>query len=203
MPPTQFETKTFSQIEIIEGLRKNDSLIFKYLYADLYPKVRAYILKNNGNEEHAKDIFQESFISCWKNINEDSFTVNERTNIEAYLFTISKNKWKDYLGSVAFKRTTKLADTHTLRKVPSDFNDEIDENEAIFEEKLIELKRAFNQLGSACKELLTQFYYKQKSMDALASKYKMSSASVRNKKYRCMQKLKSFATDNTSNDEQR
>ena len=49
---------------------------------------------------------------------------------------------------------------------------------------------AFKQLGASCQLVLTRFYFEKKSMKAIAEELQIDAASARNKKYRCMQKLK-------------
>ena len=57
----------------VNGFRKNDSETMRATYQEVYPKVRAHILKNNGSEDQAKDIFQEAFVACWRNIKDGKF----------------------------------------------------------------------------------------------------------------------------------
>ena len=55
---------------------------------------------------------------------------------------------------------------------------------------------AFKNLGEACKSLLSKFYFEKKSMNVIAKELALDSASTRNKKYRCMQKLREIALKN-------
>ena len=52
---------------------------------------------------------------------------------------------------------------------------------------------AFAKLGSECKELLTKFYFEKASLRDIASELSLGEASARNKKYRCIQKLREIA----------
>ena len=52
---------------------------------------------------------------------------------------------------------------------------------------------AFQHLKDGCKDLLAQFYYEKKSLKEIADNLGLDPASVRNKKYRCMQELRALA----------
>lgn len=57
---------------------------------------------------------------------------------------------------------------------------------------------AFENLGKACKDLLTQFYFNKMSMKTIAENLNIEEASAKNKKYRCIQKLKELALGDDS-----
>ncbi len=179
--------------ELIKSFKRNDETVLKNLYLKVYPKVKLYILKNKGSEEQAKDIFQESFIACWKNIKDDK--VGHHENIEAYLFTINKNKWIDYLRSANFKKTVSIDSINPL------FEDEVD---VIYDEKEIQGKsmlQAFIQLNENCRKILNLYYYERFSMKEISVKLGIDSASARNKKYRCMEQLRSLTLKKQKNEQ--
>jgi RNA polymerase sigma factor (sigma-70 family) len=62
-----------------------------------------------------------------------------------------------------------------------------------YELKLEQARNAFKQLGASCKELLSKFYFEKMSLNEIASLLDLDAASARNKKYRCMQKLRGLA----------
>lgn len=163
----------------------------QFVYAQVFPKVRAYILKNSGDEEHVKDIFQEAYINCWRNIKEDKIQTD--SNIEGYLMTIAKNKWTDYLRSSSFKN--KSLEIGQLSIV----SDEITINEKQVELDRTTLRKALEQMGEACKKVLQLFYFERKSMNDIALELKITSASARNQKYRCMEKLRNTALELKNN----
>ena len=52
---------------------------------------------------------------------------------------------------------------------------------------------AFSTLGEACQELLVKFYFEKQSMTEIAESLNLDAASTRNKKYRCMERLRKKA----------
>ncbi len=187
------DTLKHTKNNTIIGFKENNEPTLKRIYSLVYPKVRSYVLKNNGSEEQSKDIFQEAFIACWKNIKDNKLSHNG--NVEAYLYTIAKNKWIDYLRSATYKKTLAYGDSTIADIEPNKpFFDENNE-----EEKREALQLALKQLAAGCKELLSKFYFERKSMDTIAKELKLGAASVRNKKYRCMEKLRSISLEIKSN----
>lgn len=186
-------TKIANRTDVILGFKKNDSKIMEQIYAKVYPKVKVHILKNNGNENKAKDTFQEAFIACWKNIKADKLT--ENTNVEAYLFTIAKNKWIDYLRSSDFKKRAHNKGALNVTKVDED----TEVNEILNEENRNAMQRAFEQLGQNCKTLLNLFYFERKSMNEISTVMNVASASARNQKYRCMKELRKLSLEIKNN----
>ncbi|MGB3150267.1 MAG: sigma-70 family RNA polymerase sigma factor [Maribacter sp.] len=182
-------TKRPTEQELILGFRKNDTVVLEAVYTRIFPKIKVHILKNNGNEEQAKDIFQEAFIACWKNIKANK--LSENGNVEAYLYTIAKNKWTDYLRSSDYKKTVFHDD-----KLPIVMeNDDLKNDEIKREANAKVLQLALSQLGQNCKSLLNLFYFERKSMDEISQLMNLASASARNQKYRCMEKLRKLSLE--------
>lgn len=168
------------------GFKNNDREVFRSVYARVFPKVRGYILKNSGDEDQAKDVFQDAFIACWQNIKEGRFPGG---NVEAYLFAIAKNKWIDHLRSPRFKTTTTTPTAYPLRAT-LDAESGTDPEE---EEQLTAIRSGLSKLGDNCKTLLRLFYYERKSMEEIAGKLGLAPASARNQKYRCMERLRALS----------
>jgi len=161
------------------------------LYTINYPKVEVLVLKNNGTKEHAKDIYQDAFLAVWRNVKDNKFTPKNESSINSYLYTIAKNKWMDYLRSKDYKRTIVSSEFSDLKTPENNFDKNNDD--IINENRLQSIMQSFKDLGLPCKELLTKFYYEKKSMKTIAEELQLDAASTRNKKYRCMQKLRELA----------
>lgn len=182
---------TSSQSEIVSAIKANDNSVLKSIYTINYHKVESLVLKNNGTKDHAKDIYQEAFLALWKNIKLDKFTPKNENSLHGYLYTIAKNKWMDYLRSNNYKKTVvsdKINDFNTSEADTTLNNDDI-----LKEQRLSNVMQAFKDLGEPCKSLLRQFYFDKKSMKDIANELQLDAASTRNKKYRCMQKLREIA----------
>lgn len=177
-----------SQTELVLAIKANDSGALKSLYTSSYYKIESLVLKNNGTTEHAKDIYQEAFICVWKNIKNDSFVPQNETALQGYLYQIARNKWTDLLRSQQFKKTvlaSKLNHFEILDNSTVQNDDDI-----IKENRLNGIMAAFKDMGQPCKHLLTIFYFEKKSLREIAEELQIEENTARNKKYRCMEKLR-------------
>ena len=167
------------------AVKENDSEILKSLYQANYPKIEALVLKNNGSTEQAKDIFQEAFLAFWRNTRAGKFTPKSESAIGGYIYQIAKFKWTDVLRSAHNKKVVSMEE-----KFPNPIAMDILSDED--EEKLERVMKAFGDLGDGCKTILTLFYFDKKSMRDISASLEIDEASARNKKYRCMQRLKAL-----------
>ena len=169
---------------LIVAIKANDEGVIKGLYEDNYFRVEKYILTNSGTIEEAKDIYQEAFITLWRNIQMEKFYPESEHSINAYLYRIAKNKWLDHLRSSHYKKTVPLMEVMDKRR---EEEEELPEEDIQF---IMEVRKHFQGLGDNCRELLIKFYYKKESMRTISKHFDWTEASTRNNKYRCLQKLR-------------
>ena len=176
------------QEELINAIKSNNSIALKEFYISNYKKIELLILKNSGTVDDAKDIYQEAFICVWNHLRNNEFTPTSNSALNGYLFTIAKNKWMDTLRSAKHKKTRPLTPERSLFIK----NEEDYSTDEIKSKKLQITMQAFKNLGQPCKQLLTTFYFDKKSLRDIAANLSLDEASVRNKKYRCMEKLRTI-----------
>lgn len=177
-----------SQIKLIDAIKANDEIALKSLYKENFYKTEKYIVSNNGSEEEAKDIYQEAFVTVWENVQDNKFVPKNQSALNGYLYTIAKNKWLNHLNSARYRKTNSYDNNrYVLNDESIDMNIELENNDDI---NLI--ANAFNNLGEACKKLLSAFYYDNKSLREIAKIFEITEASAKNKKYRCTEKLRTL-----------
>lgn len=170
--------------QIIEQFIRNDEKALEKTYQHNFKIVRSFVLKNNGSEADAKDIFQEAMLVAWLNLKEGTFVVRNEFSLSAYIYKISKYKWLDKLKSKRTKMTQRVGEMEY-----EDMNEEQQEyTEA--EDRLKYLNALYAKLDAKCKEVLNQFYYEKKRLEEIAEDLSYDLGSVRTIKYRCMQKLR-------------
>ena len=91
----------------IQGLLSGNATIVQEIYDKLYPKVKRYVLSNDGREDDALDVFHDGLMYF--------ITQKEKTrgiiSFEPYFFTVCKNLWKKTLTKrVIKKEVTTLED---------------------------------------------------------------------------------------------
>lgn len=172
-------------LQQIAAIKADDHLVLKALYQDNYPGVEKFVLANNGSADEARDVFQEAFLACWRNIQMDRFVPESGNALSGYLYRIARNKWMDHLRSGRYLKTVPLVE----EQVEQAEEEEVEPQQAAY---LKAVRENFTRLGQNCQDVLTRFYFKKESMSEIAQAYDWTDATARNTKYRCLQKLKEF-----------
>ncbi len=75
----------------LAGLRNKDNQAYEILYKFYFPVVESFILKNSGNRDDARDIFQETILVLLNKVPTEDFELT--SSLKTYLFSISSNLW--------------------------------------------------------------------------------------------------------------
>jgi RNA polymerase sigma factor (sigma-70 family) len=171
--------------EQVAAIRANDERVMQQFYVDNYAPVQLFVLQNNGTTDDAKDIYQEAYLSMWRNIQLDKFHPEHEGALEAYLFRIARNKWLDQLRTLRNKNNSSLEPEHEKLMTFEEIDDDT-------ESRIKMLKAGFRQLGENCRKLLKRFYYKKEPLKLIAEDNNWTEATAKNNKYRCMEKLRNI-----------
>ncbi len=157
------------------------------LYSN-FPQVRRLILSKGGDEEDAKDVFQESLIIFCQKAIEPSFQLTSK--IGTYLYSVSWYVWKDKLKKK--NREVSFDDVVNLdRDDENDIQEHLDK-----EEKYEVMDTALQKLGEKCLKILKLFYYQKQSMEEIAQEMNLSSAKIaKNQKYKCIERARKMAKE--------
>lgn len=78
----------FSDQELSELLRQRDQFAFSEIYRKYWHTLYLHAYKMLQDEDEAKDIIQELFITLWSK----AADMEIRTNLKSYLYTMSRNR---------------------------------------------------------------------------------------------------------------
>ncbi|WMJ75044.1 sigma-70 family RNA polymerase sigma factor [Cytophagaceae bacterium ABcell3] len=160
--------------EVIERIRKGDEGALDYLYKKHYRMMVKLILKNSGNEEEAKDIYQEALIVLWQKVTDKNFILTSK--ISTFLYSICLNLWRKELERKS-RHSNEEAD------VPEFMNIEQ-------QERIDIINRCINSLGDTCQKILMYYYFDKLSMTDIADKMGFANAdTAKTKKYKCKKEL--------------
>jgi RNA polymerase sigma factor (sigma-70 family) len=169
--------------EIREALRSgDDSKVLSYLYGNLLPKVRKYVIRNNGTKDEADDIFQDAILKLYKVILEGKSVGLE--NVEGFLFQISKNLW--------INRAKLISKENRISEIESELiSEDNDAMELILsKEKQNAIMELFGMIGDKCIRIMELHLFEKKSMKEVSAILGMPGAdSAKAQHYRCKQKL--------------
>ena len=168
---------------ILNEIRKNNEVALRELYKTHYPMVFNLICSNNGTEQEAKDVYQETIIAFYERAQEPDFALT--CKIKTYLYAVARRLWlkrlwekKRFQGSVEEKESF-----HGIEEEIIDF----EEREKAFH--LMEV--ALDSLGEPCRSILEDFYIAELNMEDIRAKFGYTNAdNAKNQKYKCLQRLK-------------
>ena len=179
-------TVTLSDHEYIEGLRLSDNAVIKGIYKKFYPAIMRMVLSNNGTEQEAKDVFQESILVLYHHVQKQHFILS--CALQTYLYSVAKRLWLKQLNKKS--STLKLDERFYEGEDIADVENEVEVYE-VREQNLDRRHESIASLGEPCKTLLEDFYIARLGMDELAEKFGYTNAdNAKNQKYKCLQRLK-------------
>ena len=91
---------------ILERLKKQDKKAFQQVFEAFYPRLVDYSYKFTYNQVVSEDLVQESFIYIWEN--SDSLKIKK--SLQAYLFTMVRNRSLNYLKKINLTDSNHLID---------------------------------------------------------------------------------------------
>lgn len=165
----------------------------RYLYEHYFEAAATEIRLRGGRDEDAADIFQEAVLILIDKIKSGKF--REESNIKTFLVGIARNLW--LFEKRTRERRAKREMHFTLSESSSPDLDDSNFEERIFSRSYTEtIKIIFEKVGDICSRLLIGFYYENSSMKKLLQKFNYENEQVlRNRKARCMKKLKKLLTE--------
>ncbi len=167
----------------IIGLRQNESALVKEIYEKYAGKIKAMVLSNNGDENDAADIFQESLVYIYNRSLNTTFTLT--CPFEAYLYMVCKNRWINEIQKRKNKKVTFVEDTGFMSNTAQDDGVQLMK---VKEDKLSLINAALEKIGEGCTKLL-QLSWQGLGMEEVGIQLNMTYAYVRKKKSECMGKL--------------
>jgi RNA polymerase sigma factor (sigma-70 family) len=174
----------FTEDQFIDGLRTGNNEVLSALYKKYYNIVLKFIVNNSGTQEAAQDIYQETIIVLYENVQKPNFELN--CQLQTYIFSIAKRLW--------LKQLKKSSKTFLFKEDGE--NELVDVSEEITEHlnkevELDKLTQSLTELGEPCATLIKDFYVQKLSMDEIAEKFGYTNAdNAKNQKYKCLQRLK-------------
>lgn len=162
---------------VLEKISRGDEKALDYLYRKYYKMMTNIVLKNNGTEQEAKDIYQDALIVFWQKVISNQLVLTSK--ISTYLYSVCLNLWRKEL-----ERKSKLS------------NEQKDEAQYMDQdsgERNRIIRECIGELGDTCKSILMFYYFDDMSMQDIADKLGMANTeTVKTKKYKCKKRLDSL-----------
>jgi RNA polymerase sigma factor (sigma-70 family) len=162
--------------DILAKIARGEEEALDFLYKKYYRMMTNIVLRNNGTEQEAKDVFQDALVVFWQKASSKELVLTSK--ISTYIYSICLNLWRKEL-----ERKSRLVQTDGEDGEPEFMTHERDEKIKIIHE-------CINDLGDTCRKLLSYHYFDGMSMTEIAVKLGYANTdTAKTKKYKCKQKL--------------
>jgi RNA polymerase sigma factor (sigma-70 family) len=165
----------------------------RYLYDHYFEDAAMEIRMRDGSDEDAADMFQEAVLILIDKIKTGKF--RHESSIKTFLVGIARNLW------LFEKRTRERRSSREMQFTISEGKyadaEDVDISNRVFSKSNTDvMQTVFKQVGDVCSRILIGFYYENVSMKDLLQRFHFDNEQVlRNRKMRCMKKLKKLLTE--------
>ena len=169
--------------EIVLGILNNSDVVLKKLYTTYFPMILQLIINNNGDEDDAKDIYQEAIIVLYNKIKTGQFELSSK--LKTYIYSVCRRLWLKRLSQMN-RYGGDIRDFEEYLPV----DDEVD-NHNERDVQFNKMENALQLLGEPCKTIMEDFYIHNRSMQEICERFGYTNAdNAKTQKYKCLQRLK-------------
>ena len=171
--------------ELLTGLANGSDDALTQLYRRYFPMVLHLITTNNGNEDDAKDIYQETLVVLYEKVRAGSFDLHSQ--LKTYIYAVGRRLW---LKQLAQKSRYMVRDIDVDASDAGQIDDDLVDHEE--RDRQFELMTdSLGRLGEPCRTLLEDFYIRHLSMQDITEKFGYTNAdNAKTQKYKCLMRLK-------------
>jgi len=171
----------YSDAELLKGLVNRDEKVLREYYELYYQSVRRFVAANSGNDEDARDLFQDTLVILYQKVQRENFELT--CSLGTYLYSISRYLWLKELGRKKWL-VHKTVDHEDFVDADSDINQISEHNE-----RLILYRSYFEKLTADCKKVLGLFMEGRSITEITLLMGYSSDQYTRNRRYRCKSSL--------------
>lgn len=169
--------------EVIIGVLNGSKDILNQLYTAYFPMVLQLVMTNSGDEDDAKDVFQESVIVLYNKIKSGNFELSSK--LKTFIYSVARRLWLKRLSQKS-RNSGNIKDFEDVLPVEQD----IDQHE-IKDNQFKQMEQALGTLGEPCKTIIEDFYLNNSSMQDICEKFGYTNSdNAKTQKYKCLQRLK-------------
>jgi RNA polymerase sigma factor (sigma-70 family) len=169
--------------EVVLGILNNSEDALNKLYIGYFPMILQFILNNNGDEDDAKDVYQEGIIVLYNKIKGGNFELSSK--LKTYIYSVCRRIWLKKLAQQS-RKTSNIADFEDVIATEDDV-EQHEEKDQQFEK----MQAALLHLGEPCKTIIQDFYIHNLSMQDICEKFGYTNTdNAKTQKYKCLQRLK-------------
>lgn len=173
----------FTVREVVSGLKNAQHVeaITEYLYHEYFNSIRNMVRRYRGNEQDSQDVFQDVLIIFIEIVARGKFDPAGSATLATFLYGIAYRLWR--------KRQQRMQNRIKWEQEFITVNYEVEDTVRQYEDQLT-ANQLLTRLGEPCRSLLEAYYLHGLSLDEIASQYQLPEQTIRQRKFRCLRKLR-------------
>jgi len=168
---------------IIDGLKKRESGIIRYVYKEYYPTIKFLITTNSGTETDAEDVFQDALVVLYRKIARENLVLT--SSFKTFLYSICRNLWLQRLDRRVF--SNQFQDMEELGNLQESHYFEQPEED---QDKYRLFQQHFLRLSEDCQKILQLFLSKVSLKEIAEIMGFKTEKYAKTRKFMCKEKLK-------------
>jgi RNA polymerase sigma factor (sigma-70 family) len=176
----------YPDMPLIQLIKGGDEKALGAFYRENFAKITHLVLKNSGDDDDAKDLYQEAMMEVVMQVRTGKLD-QLHSKLSTYLYSICHHKWIDKLRQR--NKSAEVAWEDAEAGV-------VLEDEAEQPPYMQALEEVMGQIGDKCRELLQAFYYEKLPMSQIAWRLGFKDDnSAKSQKNKCMDKARDLAKE--------
>ena len=194
-----------TDIEFMEGMLAKDPRMEQAFYLHcrnyFYDHCHAVFFTSDAD---SSDIFQNTFISVWQNIERGKIYVADgrimgngaplNCSLTTYFMSVARNKYLEFVRSgITDRHISKVSVSDMFENDEHFVDDWLDDD---YENAMYEvLSDSISVMPPRCSQILTKFYYENKKLDEMLCEMPSytSKDALKSNKNRCLERLRTYA----------
>jgi RNA polymerase sigma factor (sigma-70 family) len=175
--------------ELVSNHRQQRERAWRQLCKEFFPMVQQYVEANKGTRDDSFDVFQQTVEILYQNLTNGVF--KGRSSLKTYFSGIARNVWIDQL-----RKQKKQDKTIEEALIERSLGDDDNADQARINTEIVGI--LLQKLDEECRQYLQEYYFHGRRMKELMANSTVNSIqAAKNKKYRCMNRLRELYKEGT------
>lgn len=175
---------------LLDKIGLGEERLLNWLFKEYRNKfIRWTMGKYKCDEEDAREVYVKAFSIMYYNIRDKKIT-ELTSSLETYLFGIGKNVFREKYKD-KHRMVQELDEQHGNKEYDTSM---LDRYQAAHRKEVV--NKLLDEIGEPCKSVLTFFFFKKYSMEAIANSLGFKNDVVaKTRKYKCLKQLRTLVGD--------
>lgn len=201
--------QSYDDAEVVRGLRQHSGRMEEWFYRKARTYFNQHFREVFFDQDRKQEIFQSAFLKLWTEIDNGTITAVDDGTVErrqrngemvpmtcsltTFLMAFAKNEYREMVRSNKLDCYAEIYDTPEQAEVQQMYGDENGEE---IRNRIVD--DCIQRISPRCAEILTMFYYEEKTLDEiLATRHETNSSKngLKTAKNKCMNTLRSLCNE--------